>query len=40
MWLKEVFTDQEYEIIVDYLQDYEKYQDSGLQKDLFDIAMR
>ena len=39
-WLKEVFTDQEYEIIVDYLQDYEKYQDSGLQKDLFDIAMR
>jgi uridine monophosphate synthetase len=37
-WLEEVFADQEYEVIVDYLQDNEKYQDPSLQEDLSNIA--
>ena len=36
--LKEVFTDQEYEVIVDYLRDHEQYQDPRVQEDLRTIA--
>ena len=37
-WLKEVFTEHEHEVIVDYLRDYEKYQDPRIQEDLRTIA--
>ncbi len=39
-WLKDVFADYEYEVIVDYLQDSEKYQDPHVKEELFDIALR
>ena len=39
MWLKDVLADQEYEVIVDYLRDTEKYQDSHVQAELSEIAM-
>ena len=37
-WLKDVFADWEYEVIVDYLHDAEKYQDSRVQAELFELA--
>jgi len=37
-WLKEVFADQEYEVIVDYLRDHEHYQDPRVQEDLRTLA--
>lgn len=39
-WLKNVFAEQEYEVIVDYLRDHEKYQDPRIQEDLRTIAMQ
>jgi len=39
MWLKNVLADQEYEVIVDYLHDTEKYQDSHVQAELSEIAI-
>jgi orotate phosphoribosyltransferase len=39
-WLRDVFADHEYEIIVDYLRDHEKYQDSRVQEELMKIAMQ
>ena len=33
-WLRDLLTDQEYEVITDYLQDYKRYQDPKLQRDL------
>jgi len=38
-WLKNVLADQEYEVIVDYLHDSKKYQDSHVQAELSEIAI-
>ncbi|HIH96107.1 MAG TPA: hypothetical protein HA348_01210 [Thermoplasmata archaeon] len=38
-WLKNVLADREYEVIVDYLRDTEKYQDPRVQAELSEIAM-
>ncbi len=37
-WLKDVLADQEYEVIVDYLQNAEKYQDPRVQAELSELA--
>ncbi len=37
-WLKDVLADQEYEVIVDYLRDTEKYQDPHVQAELSEIT--
>lgn len=37
-WLKDVFADREYEVIVDYLHDAEKYQDPRVQAELSELA--
>ena len=37
-WMKGEITNKEYEVIVDYLRDNKKYQDTNLQKNLYDIA--
>ena len=39
-WLKDVLADQEYVVIVDYLNDTDKYQDPRVQAELSEIAMR
>jgi uridine monophosphate synthetase len=39
-WLKDVLADKEYEVIVDYLQNAEKYQDPHVQAELSEIARR
>ncbi len=39
-WLKDVFAEREYEVIVEYLRDYKKYQDSRVQEELRTIAMQ
>jgi orotate phosphoribosyltransferase len=39
-WLKDVLADQEYEVIIDYLYDAEKYQESRVQAELSDIALQ
>lgn len=40
MWLKDVFTDDEYEVIVDYLRDHKKYQDPHIQDELRRLALQ
>jgi len=39
-WLKDVFADREYEVIVDYLRNSGKYQDPSMQKELLEIALQ
>jgi len=38
-WLKDVLTDEEYEIIKDYLANYSKYQNLNMQRDLYEMAI-
>jgi len=37
-WLKEEITTKEYEVIIDYLRNNKKYQNSDLKKKLYDVA--
>jgi uridine monophosphate synthetase len=39
-WLKGVLTDDEYTIIKDYLSNHNKYQDSDMQRNLYDMASK
>lgn len=39
-WLKDVFADQEYKVIIDYLYNPRKYQDPSMQKELLEIALQ
>jgi uridine monophosphate synthetase len=39
-WLRDLFAEREYEVIVEYLRDHERYQDSRVQEELRTIAMQ
>lgn len=39
-WLKDVLTVHEYKIIKDYLENYQEYQNTDVQKDLYDMASK
>ena len=39
-WLKDVFAEREYEVIVDYLRDPERYQDARVQEELRTSALQ
>jgi hypothetical protein len=38
-WLKDVLADREYEVIVEYLHNAEKYQDPHVKTELSEIAL-